>query len=91
MRDVIELGVVMPIYRNRGGSETEVCIRELFEEYFCDENGVMVETVDMVTVGVVLNVPIGRRLSLKALESGTELLKATDGAYEPLDDENILA
>ena len=47
----------------------------------------MVDVVDMVPGGVVLNVPIG----LKSLESGTVLLECKDGAYEPLEDEDILA
>ena len=91
MLNAIEPGTVMPIHRHRGSSETVVCIRGHFEEYFYDENGVLVETVDMVPGGVVLNVPIGQWHSLKALESGTVLLEGKDGAYEPLGDEDILA
>ena len=76
MLNAIEPGTVMPIHRHRGSSETVVCIRGHFEEYFYDENGVSVETVDMVPGGVVLNVPIGKWHSLKSLESGTVLLDA---------------
>ncbi len=84
MLNAIEPGTVMPIYRHRGSSETVVCIRGHFEGYFYDEDGVLVETVDMVPGGVVLNVPVGRWHSLKSLESGTVLLEGKDGAYEPL-------
>ncbi len=91
MLNAIEPVTVMPIHRHRGSSETVVCIRGHFEEYFYDENGVLVETVDMVPGGVVLNVPIGQWHSLKSLESGTVLLECKDGAYEPLGPEDILA
>ena len=91
MLNAIEPGTVMPIHRHRGSSETVVCIRGHFEEYFYDENGTLVETVDMVPGGVVLNVPIGQWHSLKSLESGTVLLEAKDGAWEPLGVEDILA
>ena len=91
MLNAIEPGTVMPIHRHRTSSETVVCIRGHFEEYFYDESGALVEVVDMVPGGVMLNVPIGRWHSLKSLESGTVLLECKDGAYEPLGPEDILA
>ena len=91
MLNAIEPGTVMPIHRHRTSSETVVCIRGHFEEYFYDESGNLVEVVDMVPGGVVLNVPIGQWHSLKSLESGTVLLECKDGAYEPLGPEDILA
>lgn len=91
MLNAIEPGTVMPIHRHRTSSETVVCIRGHFEEYFYDESGNQVEVVDMVPGGVVLNVPIGQWHSLKSLESGTVLLECKDGAYEPLGPEDILA
>ncbi len=91
MLNAIEPGTVMPIHRHRTSSETVVCIRGHFEEYFYDEFGALVEVVDMIPGGVVLNVPIGQWHSLKSLESGTVLLECKDGAYEPLGPEDILA
>lgn len=91
MLNAIEPRTVMPIHRHRTSSETVVCIRGHFEEYFYDESGALVEVVDMVPGGVVLNVPIGQWHSLKSLESGTVLLECKDGAYEPLGPEDILA
>ena len=91
MLNAIEPGTVMPIHRHRSSSETVVCVRGHFEEYFYDESGALVDVVDMVPGGVVLNVPIGQWHSLKSLESGTVLLECKDGAYEPLGDEDILA
>ena len=91
MLNAIEPGTVMPIHRHRTSSETVVCVRGQFEEYFYDESGNLVEVVDMVPGGVVLNVPIGQWHSLKSLESGTVLLECKDGAYEPIGPEDILA
>ena len=89
MLNAIEPGTVMPIHRHMRSSETVVCIRGHFQELFYDEAGTLTETIDMVPGGVVLNVPIGQWHSLKCLESGTVLLEAKDGAYEPLPPEDI--
>ena len=45
-----------PILWNNGSSETCICIRGHFEEYFYDSEGLLTETVDMVPGGVVLNI-----------------------------------
>ena len=90
MLNALEPGTVMPIHRHKGSSETCVCIRGHFEEYFYDENGNMTETIDMVPGGVVLNIEAGQWHSLKCLESGTVLLEAKDGAYSPLSPDEIM-
>ena len=90
MLNALEPGTDMPIHRHRGSSETVICLRGHFEEYFYDENGVLTETIDMLPGGAVLNVPVGQWHSLKCLESGTVLFEAKDGPYEPLAEEDIL-
>ena len=55
MLNAIEPGTVMPIHRHKNSSETCVCVRGHFEEYFYDEQGNLTDTVDMVPGGVVLN------------------------------------
>lgn len=89
MLNALEPGTMMPIHRHKGTSETCVCIRGHFEEYFYDENGVLMDTIDMVPGGVVLNIEKGQWHSLKSLESGTVLLEAKDGAYRPLEGDEI--
>ncbi len=91
MLNALEPGTVMPIHRHKETSETCVCVRGHFEEYFYDEQGNLTETVDMVPGGVVLNIEKGQWHSLKSLESGTVLLEAKDGPYEPLGVEDILS
>ena len=90
MLNAIEPWTVMPIHRHRGSSETVVCLRGHFEEYFFDDAGNLVETIDMRPGGNMLNVPIGQWHSLKSLESGTVLFECKDGKYEPLGEEDVL-
>lgn len=89
MLNAIEPGTVMPIHRHLGSSETCVCIRGHFEEYYYDSEGRLTETVDMVPGGVVLNIEKGQWHSLKCLESGTILLECKDGAYHPLEEDEL--
>lgn len=90
MLNALEPGTVMPIHRHKGSSETCVCIRGHFEEYFYDENGVLTDTIDMLPGGTVLNIEKDQWHSLRCLESGTVLLESKDGAYRPLDEDEIL-
>ena len=80
MLNALEPGTVMPIHRHKDTSETCVCIRGHFEEYFYDSDGNLTETIDMVPGGVVLNIEKGQWHSLKCFESGTILLEALCGA-----------
>lgn len=89
MLNAIEPGTVMPIHRHLETSETCVCVRGHFEEYFYDEEGNLTETIDMVPGGVVLNIEKGQWHSLKSLASGTILLEAKDKAYAPLTEDEI--
>ena len=90
MLNAIEPGTVMPIHRHRSSSETVVCIRGHFEEYFYDSDGQLTDTIDMVPGGNVLNVPAMQWHSLKSLETGTMLFECKDGPYEPLGEEDVL-
>ena len=90
MLNAIEPGTVLPIHRHRTSSETVVCLRGHFEEYFYDEDGRLTETIDMVPGGTLINIPAGQWHSLKSLESGTVLLECKDGAWEPLGEEDVL-
>ena len=91
MLNALEPETVMPIHRHKGSSETCICIRGHFEEYFYDENGNLTNTIDMVPGGMVLNIEKGQWHSLKCLESGTVLFEAKGGPYEPLQDCDILS
>ena len=89
MLNALEPGTLMPIHRHKGSSETCVCIRGHFEEYFYDELGNLTETIDMYPGGPILNIEVGQWHSLKCLESGTILLEAKDGAYRLLTEDEV--
>lgn len=89
MLNALEPGTVMPIHRHKGSSETCICIRGHFEEYYYDENGNLTDTIDMIPGGVVLNIEKGQWHSLKCLESGTVLFEAKDGPYHPLEEDEV--
>lgn len=89
MLNALEPGTVMPIHRHKTTSETCICIRGHFEEYFYDSEGRLTDTIDMVPGGVVLNIDKGQWHSLKCLESGTVLFEAKDGPYHPLEEDEI--
>lgn len=88
--NAVEPGTVLPIHRHRSTSETVICVRGHFEEYFYDDNGNLTKTIDMKPGGVILCVPAGKWHTIKSFESGTVLFEAKDGAWEPLKDEDIL-
>ena len=90
MLNALEPGTVLPIHRHNNSNEISICIRGHYEEYFYDDNGTLTDTIDMLPGGVVLNIPAGQWHTVKCLESGTVLFEAKDGAYEPLQDEDIL-
>ena len=90
MLNAIEPGTVLPIHRHRTTSETVVCLRGHFEEYFYDEKGRLTETIDMLPGGTLINIPAGQWHSLRSLETGTVLLECKDGVWEPLGEEDVL-
>ena len=89
MLNALEPGTVMPIHRHKTTSETCICIRGHFEEYFYDSDGRLTDTIDMVPGGVVLNIEKGQWHSLKCLESGTVLFEGKDGPYHPLEEDEV--
>ena len=82
MLNAVELGTVLPIYHHNSSSETCVCIRGHFVEYFYDATGNLTDTIDMLPCGTILNIFIRQLYSLKSLKSGTVLLEAKDGKWE---------
>ena len=90
MLNAIEPGTVLPIHRHRTTSETVVCLRGHFVEYFYDDSGVRTASIDMTPGGTLINIPAGQWHNLESLEPGTVLLEVKDGAYEPIGEEDIL-
>ena len=90
MLNAIEPGTVLPIHRHPTTSETVVCLRGHFEEYFYDADGRLTEVIDMTPGALLLNIPAGQWHSLKSLASGTVLLEVKDGPSVPIGEGDIM-
>ena len=92
MLNAIEPGSPLPIHRHRKTSETVVCLRGHLREIFYDDNGKVTETIDLAPASdcVALNIPAGQWHTVEAQESGTVILEMKDGAYRPLDEDEVM-
>jgi cupin fold WbuC family metalloprotein len=70
MLNALEPGTIMPIHRHKGSSETCVCVRGHFEEYFYDADGNLTDTIDMVPRGVVLNIESPHQKCIAEIDTG---------------------
>ncbi len=94
MLNAIEPGSVLPIHRHQKTSETVVCLRgRLVWEFYDELERICTDYIELSPNGqvVALNVPAGQWHTVKALESGSVILECKVGAYEPLQDCDILA
>jgi len=92
MLNALEPGTVMPIHRHRQSSETVVILRGKICWIFYDDNGAETERVVLDANGEprMLLVEKDRWHSLECLESGSVLFESKDGAYEPLQECDIM-
>ena len=92
MLNALEPGTVMTIHRHHASSETVVIIRGKIQWIFYDENGKETERVTLDANGEprMLNVERDRWHSLVCLESGSVLYESKDGAYHPLEEDEIM-
>lgn len=94
MLNAIEPGSPLPVHRHRNTSETVVILRGRLIEDLFDESGlVCVDSIELSPNGPVfaLTIPMGQWHTVRVLESGTVIMEAKDGRYEPLDPEDIVA
>lgn len=93
MLNAIEPGSPMPIHRHQKTSETVVCLRgRLVWEFYDELERICTDYIELSPNGqvVAMNVPAGQWHTVKALESGSVILECKEGAYEPLQDCDIL-
>ena len=97
MLNALEPGTVMPIHRHHASSETVVVLRGKIEWRFFDDNDNLnpnkpTEKVILDANGEprMLNVERDRWHSLVCLEEGSVLYESKEGAYEPLQDCDVL-
>lgn len=93
MLNAIEPGSPLPIHRHKHTSETVVVLRgRLVWEYYDELERICTEAIELSPNGTVvaLNVPAGQWHTVRALESGSVILEMKEGAYEPLQDCDVL-
>ena len=93
MLNAIEPGSDIPIHRHRNTSETVVVLRGRVVEEFYDELECRCDAAYEVSPSgpiCALNIPAGTWHTLRSLESGTVILEVKDGAYEPIQECDIL-
>lgn len=92
MLNALEPGTVMPIHRHRGSTETVVVLRGIVKWLYYDESGKVTDTFVVAPGSHLcgLSVPKGQWHSLECLESGSVIFEAKDGAYAPLEVEDVM-
>ena len=92
MLNAIEPGSPVPVHRHRTSMETVVCLRGRIRQIFYDDNGQVVETIELTPGGDVaaVNIPMGQWHTVEVLESGTVIMEFKDGPYEPLQEGDVL-
>ncbi len=93
MLNALEPGTVVPIHRHCSTAETVIIVRGKVKEILFDECGNVAQEILMEVGGdcPVLQIPAGQWHSIEALESGTVIFEAKDGAFAPLREEDIFS
>ena len=92
MLNALEPGTPVPIHRHRKSSETVVCLRGHLKEVYYNEAGEVTEVIDLAPNSgcVAINIPLGQWHSVEVLESGTIIMETKDGAYQPLEEDEVM-
>ena len=92
MLNALEPGTVMPIHRHHASSETVVLLRGKIEWVFYDDNGNVTERVTLNANAEprMLIVERDRWHSLVCLEEGSVLYESKNGAYQPLEEDEVM-
>lgn len=92
MLNALEPETVLPIHRHRKTSETVAILRGRAVQYLYDVEGNETDAVLLEAGGEIpaMQVEMGQWHRLEALESGTVIVEFKNGAYEPIDPEDIL-
>ena len=92
MLNALEPGTVVPIHRHCSTTETVIIVRGKVKEILFDEAGNVTEEILMEVGGncPALQIPAGQWHTIEALESGTVIFEAKDGAFAPLSEMDIM-
>ncbi len=83
MLNALEPGTIIPVHRHRTTSETTTVVRGAVRQNFYDDQGLLTESFEVRAGSSVplYVVPQGVWHNTEALESGTIIFEAKDGAY----------
>ena len=92
MLNAVEPGTIVPIHRHCFTAETVIIVRGKVKKIFYDDNGNVTEEVLMEVGGEcpMVQIPAGMWHTIEALESGSVIFEAKDGAFAPLSEEDIM-
>lgn len=102
--NAVEPGTVLPIHRHRKSTETIVVLRGKVVQHFYNENGERTASYVLAPytsnlsnssnpsepIVCAMSVPVGQWHALESLEEGSVILECKDGAYEPLEECDIM-
>ena len=93
MLNALEPGTVLPIHRHRKTSEVTSVIRGRVRQNMYDDKGNLTETFITSADGFpnFYVTPMGMWHNTECLESGTVIFEAKDGAYAPLNAEDMMS
>ena len=92
MLNAVEPGTIVPIHRHCFTAETVIIVRGKVKEIFYDNDGNVTEEGLMEVGGEcpMVQIPAGMWHTIEALESGSVIFEAKDGAFAPLSEEDIM-
>ena len=92
MLNAMEPGTIMPIHRHKYSSETIVILRGKIRWDYYNDKGEKTNSYILDANGDVrcINVDMGQWHSLECLQSGSVILEAKNGKYQPLGEDEIM-
>ena len=92
MLNALEPGTVLPIHRHRQSSEVVVVLRGRVKWLYYDDMGRLTDSFVVEAGGAIcgLSVPKGQWHSLECLASGSVILETKDGAWEPMQEMDLM-
>lgn len=90
--NAVEPGTVFPAHRHRKLTETIVVLRGKVVQHYFDANGNKIASFELApnTAQAAMSVPVGQWHALESLEEGSVIFEAKDGAYEPLNENDLM-
>lgn len=92
MLNALEPGTVLPIHRHTKSTEVVVMLRGKGIQYIYNDEGEVIDQI-LLEAGsdcAMMSVEVGVWHRLEALESGTVIFEAKDGAYVPITADDMM-